>query len=76
MRLKPTMLIEAEIHINDCEAEVLHQLCSIDSAEYFATKCNIPVDRIKTILYDLRQDMKRLLIAKEKALEIIRLESR
>lgn len=40
MKMRPTVLVEAQIEITDLEAELLHEMASYGLVEYFTTKCS------------------------------------
>lgn len=73
MKLNPTVRVEAEMLIDDLEAEVLEHVCSYDLAEWFASKCShqFEAEYIKDVLYKIRQQARLVIEAREAALKEI-----
>lgn len=73
MRMKQAVKINAEIHIDSDEAEVINHLCSYDLAEFFSSKCSHKYSAgfIKTTLNRLRDLSAIIMDARDKAIKAI-----
>lgn len=72
MKIKPIIRIEAELAIDDHEAELLHHLCSYDLTAWFTEKCSskYSAEVLKGSLSRIRDSCRQVLEARNKAMGV------
>ncbi len=74
MKLRPSFKVEAEITVNDREAEILEKICSYDLLKWFATACSHQhtQEQLRDLLANVRDQCRKIVEARQRAVSTLK----